>query len=212
MDSPTPPPARAAAEIVDPLPVEVPRPMVLMRLGYRHTSQVPDKTSQMINEVMDRGRKLLSPKAIYGVVQVSTSEAGVTEIADTIRTASGSLRERLGGCARAVVFAATVGPAVEAWGRGLMDSGEMTRGLLADAFASSAAIALGLEVEKIAGRRLAEEGLTATRRYAPGYGDWDLADQGPLLSLIDASRIGIALTEEHLMIPAKSITGIIGGR
>jgi len=212
MSTPTVPGARPAREIVDPLPIEVPRPMVLIRLGYRHTSQIPEKTSLMIDEVIGRGRALLSPKAIYGVVGVSTPDPGVTEIAGAIRSSSGSLRERLGGCARAVVFAATVGPGVEVWGRELMDSGEMTRGLLADAFASSAAITLGLEVEKIAGRRLAEEGLSATRRYAPGYGDWDLADQTPLLSLLDAGRIGITLTEDHLMIPTKSISGIIGGR
>ena len=88
----------------------------------------------------------------------------------------------------------------------------MTRGLLADAFASSAAIALGLEVEKLAARLLASENLVATRRFAPGYGDWSLADQAPLCALLDAARIGIALTEDFLMLPAKSITGVIGGR
>jgi cobalamin-dependent methionine synthase-like protein len=204
--------ARPAAEIVDPLPIEIPRPMVLLRLGYRRPAQVPEKTSRMIDEVMTQGRALLTPRAIYGLVEVVAPDPGVTEIAGAIRAKSGSLHERLDGCTRAVVFAATVGPAVESWGHELLESGEMTRGLLADAFASSAAITLGLEVEKIAGRRLAEEGLTATRRHAPGYGDWDLSDQTPLLSLLDAGRIGITLTEDHLMIPAKSISGIIGGR
>ena len=88
----------------------------------------------------------------------------------------------------------------------------MSRGLLADAFASSAAIALGLEVETIAARALGEEGLAATKRYAPGYGDWTLDSQGPLFALLDAPRIGITLTEDFLMIPAKSISGVIGGR
>ncbi len=88
----------------------------------------------------------------------------------------------------------------------------MTRGLLADAFASSAAIALGLEVETVAASLLAEEGLTATKRYAPGYGDWSLESQKPLHALLDAARIGITLTEDCLMLPAKSISGVIGGR
>ena len=88
----------------------------------------------------------------------------------------------------------------------------MTRGLLADAFASSAAIALGLEMETIAARDLAEERLAPTKRYAPGYGDWSLADQAPLCALLDTGRIGITLTEDFLMLPAKSISGVIGGR
>ncbi len=64
----------------------------------------------------------------------------------------------------------------------------------------------------MATRRFAAIHLAPTRRYAPGYGDWTLSDQAPLIALVDASRIGIILTEEHLMLPSKSISGVIGGR
>jgi Vitamin B12 dependent methionine synthase, activation domain len=216
MNSPTAPGPTVGgdpeARIIDPLPIEVARPMVLMRLGYRRPSQVPEKTSRIIDGVIEQARSLLAPKAIYRVVDVGQAEPGVIVIGGAIRSNSVSVNERLRDCRRAVIFAATVGPGVEAWGHNLMNSGELTRALLADAYASSAAIALGLEVETIAARCLAEERLEATKRYAPGYGDWELADQAPLLGLLDATRIGIALTEEYLMIPAKSISGVIGGR
>ena len=198
--------------VLDPLPIEVPRPMVLMRLGYRRPSQVPEKTTRLLDEVTLRARDLLAPKAIYGVAEVAAPEPGLLAIGGTLRTGSASVRERLRDCRRAVVFVATVGGAIEAWTHELMDRDELTRALLADAFASSAAIALGLELEQVAARRLSEEGLTATKRYAPGYGDWALHDQAPLLALLDARRIGVTLTEDHLMIPAKSISGVIGGR
>jgi hypothetical protein len=198
--------------VLDPLPITVARPLVLMRLGYRRPAQVPEKTSRMIGEVMEQGRDLLAPRAIYGEFQLSTTPPDRTEIGDAIRSSSRSLCERLAGCRTAVLFAATIGPALETWGSDLLRSEETTRALLVDAFASSAAIILGAEVEKVVERRLAEAGLTATKRYAPGYGDWALADQTPLLSLLDAGRIGIALTEDHLMIPVKSVSGIIGGR
>lgn len=199
-------------QIADPLPVTVPRPMVLMRLGYRRVAQVPEKTGLLIDEIMETGRALLQPRAIHGTFDAATPEPGVSLIAGTLRARSLSLHERLLGCRRAVLFAATIGPETDAWIRDLMDKGEMTRGLLADAFASSAAIALGLEVEKIAARVLAGEGLAPTRRHAPGYGDWALSDQAPLCGLVAGGRIGITLTEEFLMIPAKSISGVIGGR
>ena len=198
--------------IADPLPVTVPRPMVLMRLGYRRPAQVPGKTGLLIDEIMETGRTLLRPRAIYGAFDAATPEAGVSLLAGTIRAESRSLHERLLGCRRAVLFAATIGPEADAWIHDLMDRGEMTRGLLADAFASSAAIALGLEVEALAARALATEGLAPTKRHAPGYGDWTLGDQAPLHALLDAIRIGITLTDEFLMLPAKSITGVIGGR
>ena len=198
--------------IVDPLPVRVSRPMVLLRLGYRRPAQVPERTARLIDEIIEKGRGLLTSRSVYGLFDAVTPEPGVSLIGGTLRSTSRSLHERLAGCRRAVLFAATVGPGVENWARELMERGEMTRGLLADAFASSAAIALGLELETIAAQALSEEGLKPTRRYAPGYGDWSLADQAPLHHLLGAERIGIALTEDFLMLPAKSISGVIGGR
>ena len=202
----------APIQISDPLSVTVPRPMVLMRLGYRRPAQVPEKTGLLIDEIMEKGRALLRPRAIHGTFDASSPEPGMSVIGGVLRASSRSLHERLLGCRRAVLFAATIGPETDAWIHDLMDKGEMTRGLLADAFASSAAIALGLEVEKIAARVLAGEGLAPTRRYAPGYGDWALSDQAPLHELLGSGRISIALTEAFLMIPAKSISGVIGGR
>ncbi|PYT10828.1 MAG: hypothetical protein DMF51_17365 [Acidobacteria bacterium] len=198
--------------IVDPLPVQVSRPMVLLRLGYRRPAQVPEKVARLIDEIMEKGRGLLAPRSVYGLFDAITPEPGLSLIGGTLRSASQSLHDRLAGCRRAVLFAATVGPEVETWARDLMENGEMTRGLLADAFASSAAIALGLEMETIAARDLAGEKLVPTKRYAPGYGDWSLADQAPLCALLDTGRIGITLTEDFLMLPAKSISGVIGGR
>jgi cobalamin-dependent methionine synthase-like protein len=204
--------ATTPIHLVDPVAIEVGRPMILMRLGYRRPSQVPERTARLIDDVMKRGRSLLAPKAVYREITVGTAGPGAILFGETWKTESRSVHERFAACRLAVVFAATVGPAVESWGRDLSDSGEMTKGLLADAFGSSAATALGVALEQVVARRFAEKDLEATRRYAPGYGDWPLADQAPLFSLLDASRIGMTLTEDHLMIPAKSISGVIGGR
>lgn len=202
----------SSIRIADPLPVEVSRPMVLLRLGYRRPVQVPERTARLLDEITERGRALLRPRAIHGTFDASTPEAGVSVIGAALRAASRSLHERLHGCRRAVLFAATIGAEVEQWCHALSEEGQMTRALLADAYASSAAIALGLEVEALAASALAGEGLAPTRRYAPGYGDWSLGDQAPLHALLGASRIGIRLTDDFLMLPAKSISGVIGGR
>ena len=50
------------------------------------------------------------------------------------------------------------------------------------------------------------------RRRSPGYGKLSLSLQPTLLRLCCAGQyLGIALTETNLMIPAKSITAILGG-
>ena len=100
--------------IVDPVPLEVSRPMVLLRLGYRRPAQVPERTAQLIDEIMEKGRSRLRPRAIHGAFDASTPEPGISVIGGTLRASSRSLRERLHGCRRAVLFAATIGPEVEA--------------------------------------------------------------------------------------------------
>ncbi len=49
-----------------------------------------------------------------------------------------------------------------------------------------------------------------TLRFSPGYCYWSVRETEPLLSYIDAKRIGITLTEGGMMVPAKSICGMIG--
>jgi hypothetical protein len=186
--------------------------MVRLRLGYRRAAQVPPRTAALLEVISEQGRRLLAPRAVYARCPVTTTRDGVTAITGVLRAPSRSLAGCLRGCREAVLFAATIGPALDAWIAELSAAGEMTRSLLADAYASAAAIELGVEVETILGRQLEESGLTPGRRCAPGYGDWDLADQAPLLRHLDAARIGIALSEDAMMTPMKSISGVIGGR
>ncbi|HET8945692.1 MAG TPA: vitamin B12 dependent-methionine synthase activation domain-containing protein, partial [Candidatus Polarisedimenticolia bacterium] len=71
---------------------------------------------------------------------------------------------------------------------------------------------LGLLLEEEIARACAPLGLQATKRTAPGYGDFELEAQRPLVDLLDAAAIGITVTEDFLMLPAKSISGVLGGR
>jgi len=190
--------------------IDVGRPMVLLRLGYRRPSQVSERVSRLIDEVMEEGRGLLAAAAVDGLFDVETGD-GQTVIGGALRSASRSLYERMSGCRRAVLFAATIGQGIEDWLRGMLAADNLSRALLADAFASSAAIALGLEMERRAEALLRECGLAPTKRYAPGYGDWELSSQGPLLALLGSGRIGITLSEDFLMTPSKSVSGVIGG-
>ena len=202
----------ASPRLIDPLTIQVSRPLVLLRLGYRQAGQVPPKTSRLLDEVIGQSEPLLAPRAICAAFDVVLRGDGRIAIGGALESASRSLLERLEGCRRAVLFAATIGPTLEEWVQSLNTAGEMSRALLADAYASSAAIALGMAMESFAQDLFQDLDLQPTRRYAPGYGDWELSCQEPLLDLVGAGRIGIRLTEGFLMLPAKSISGVIGGR
>ena len=58
-----------------------------------------------------------------------------------------------------------------------------------------------------------EPGETLVARYSPGYGDFPLAAQGALVSLLDTPRkVGVSLTSTFLLTPSKSVTAVIGVR
>ena len=202
----------ADLHLLDPLPLQVSRPLVLLRLGYRSAAQVPEKTARRLDEVLGMAEPLLRPRAIWATFEVDRPDPDRVVLGGALRSASRSLNERLEGCGVAALFAATIGAALEDKVRELHESGDLSRALLADAYGSSAAIALGMAVEEVVSRKFKTIGLGAGKRYAPGYGDFELASQEALLRLVSAERIGIVLTEDSLMIPAKSISGVIGGR
>jgi hypothetical protein len=52
----------------------------------------------------------------------------------------------------------------------------------------------------------AREGLRASCRASPGYGDWDVREQESIFRLLPAERIGVRLTDSMMMVPRKSVS------
>lgn len=81
---------------------------------------------------------------------------------------------------------------------------------LLDAMASVFAEALADLLQERLGREAAERGWVTGWRFSPGYCDWALADNRELLAVLDAGRIGIRLTNGGMMVPEKSVSGVMG--
>jgi hypothetical protein len=57
---------------------------------------------------------------------------------------------------------------------------------------------------------MAGEGLLISNRYSPGYCNWPVFGQRELFGLLGNIPLPVALTESCLMLPIKSVSGIIG--
>jgi len=55
-----------------------------------------------------------------------------------------------------------------------------------------------------------EEGLLTTNRYSPGYCHWSVEEQQKLFLFFKDSPTGIRLNNSSLMLPIKSISGVVG--
>ena len=126
------------------------------------------------------------------------------------RTDSTDLKKNLEGCRSLVLFAATVGIAldrlIEKYSRLSPARAVLLQAVGAERI-ESLCDAFGQE---LAGRMEAE-GLSLRPRFSPGYGDFPLSMQTPIYDALDCPRkIGVSLNASLLMSPSKSVTAVIG--
>jgi hypothetical protein len=112
---------------------------------------------------------------------------------------------------QAVLFVCTAGEGITQWSKDLMAAGDMMKGYIVDSLGSAAVErAMDLITEEHLKPWAEKQGLGITNRYSPGYCNWATEEQHKLFSLLPGNFCGISLTPSALMIPTKSISGIIG--
>ncbi len=111
---------------------------------------------------------------------------------------------------RIALFIGTCGNKVEDYSRQLMKEGHALEGYIVDLIGSEIAENIAEYIHKEVENDMASQGLKITNRYSPGYCKWPVSDQQQLFRLLGESNCGVNLTDSSLMIPVKSVSGIIG--
>jgi len=125
--------------------------------------------------------------------------------------ASRSLASHLADCHAVYLACATIGVEFDALQRRTA-AVSASDAFVLQAIGAAAIEALMDDVE-VEIRRELLDGEALVSRYSPGYGDYPLAEQRRLLSLLDASRkAGVSLTDALVMVPSKSVSAVIGVR
>ena len=168
------------------------------RLGYRASPSEPT-----VSRIKDELISVCEVK--YGARLFDVEYAGDAADFGFVKIPSSALIKNLRSAPRAYIFAVTLGMGVDRLikEKALLSPSE---GFIADAVASALAeSACDLAEEKI------RAGATVRPRFSPGYADFSLEFQRPILSALDSEKkIGIALLDSGLMIPQKSITAVLG--
>ena len=79
-----------------------------------------------------------------------------------------------------------------------------------DAIGSGAAEKLAAIVEDEIRQKANAEDRVISRRFSPGYCDWNVSQQRVLFDMLGDDTAGVELTANMLMTPQKSVSGIIG--
>lgn len=147
-----------------------------------------------------------APKAIWKTIPLNHFPQGLA-LGD-MTLAGNDIQQHLRGCEVAVVMAATLSLTAEKALRQITAE-DMALALVADAVASAMVEMLCEDTEQEIRSKIPYPYITA--RFSPGYGDFPLQMQPLFLRLCDATRIlGITATPQHILIPQKSVTAILG--
>ena len=171
---------------------------VYEQMGY-HDAEPDAVTKAELTQIISEVSQWLRPQFSYFVVSVQP----------TFDMGNIILRQLRGSEAYAL-FICTAGVAYEAYQQRLKERGDMVRVFIADALGSVIAEKCADQMEKALQESIDKLGWKHTNRFSPGYCGWHVSQQQLLFPLFQGHTCGVRLTDSSLMVPIKSVSGIIG--
>jgi hypothetical protein len=167
-------------------------------MGY-HDAEPDEVTKAELTRIITEVSQWLRPRFSYFVVSVQPA----FDMGNII------LRQLRGSEAYAL-FVCTAGVEYEAYQQRLKEQGDMVRVFIADALGSVIAEKCADQMEIALQESIDKLGWKHTNRFSPGYCGWHVSQQQLLFPLFQGHTCGVMLTDTSLMVPIKSVSGIIG--
>ena len=167
-------------------------------MGYQ--SATPDKEVQReVQAILNDVQHWLHPRFCFFVCQ-ALPDFDMGKI----------ILHQLKGSEAYALFIATAGTEYESYLQRLKNEGDMVRVYIADALGSVIAEKTADMLETCLQESINKLGWHHTNRFSPGYCGWHVSQQQQLFPLFQGHTCGVRLTDSSLMLPIKSVSGIIG--
>lgn len=181
---------------------------VYLLMGYG--SHIPEEgIRQLVQNMADTLSCRITPHVGYILVNGEVTGRGELLLGNRLFNPGAIITHAMKGAERYAVFTATIGEEFDKFIRHLKDEDDMLSVFIADALGSVLAESVVSLLMKHLETMAAEEGMCISNNYSPGYCDWYLAEQKQLFSLFPENSTGITLTPSCLMLPVKSVSGIV---
>lgn len=168
------------------------------QMGYEQA--VPDEaTVKETDMIIAEAKGFLRPRFSF-FVQRELPDFAIGKI----------IERQLKGAEAYAFFICTAGVEYEAYQERLKKEGDMVRVFIADALGSVIAEKAADQMELSLQENIDKLGWHHTNRFSPGYCGWHVSQQQLLFPLFKGETCGVKLTESSLMLPIKSVSGIIG--
>lgn len=190
--------------------IDIDRQQVLSHIGYGDDYEPSARIKSLVNDYIENYHDLIAPSYSYEIKDIVSVQGEHVTIGDSIAFESKVIARLLERCEKVAIFALTIGNHLEDMVSYLAENGLVLQATVLDAIGSGAAEKLAAYVEDRIRRMANTEGLITGRRFSPGYCDWEVSQQKMVFHALNGNSAGIRLTESLLMVPRKSVSGIIG--
>jgi hypothetical protein len=200
----------ASSEPVSPYDIPISAERILKILGVPADAVEP-YLAELITRLTKECREKATPCFSVGLSDNNILNTGESlqignEILLTDRIIASSLRK----CDSIAIFIASCGDKPELFSKKLLQEGNSLEGYIVDIIASEMADGIAECLHRKLENSVAMDNLKVTNRFSPGYCKWPVNEQHKIFSLMAGNTSGVSLTASSLMIPIKSVSGIIG--
>lgn len=184
---------------------------IAISIGYKD-GQLPAHFEEMISNILNKLNDNIVLQAGYTIKELSYSKEfpnaliidGEKFITDRI------VASQIKKSSYIALFICSIGSQMEEWSKQETKLGDMVSSYLIDTVASEAVEALADLLHDHIKLIANQNNWNITNRYSPGYCNWSVSDQHKLFKFFPDNFCGVKLTASSLMLPVKSISGIIG--
>ena len=188
-------------EIIDKIPVSLYPAEITLKLRFD-----PVRAGfESLDELIGLAQGLIRPRAVYEVAYVGAKGEETVEVASTTFE-SHILRNNLDRANKVFPYIITVGPELE---RAASAQSDLLKQYYLEEMAN---MALESAADWLGDRLEARYGVTGLANMSPGsLEDWPITEQAKLFSIFGDTEkaVGVRLTDSMLMLPRKSISGIL---
>ncbi|MFQ5826043.1 MAG: vitamin B12 dependent-methionine synthase activation domain-containing protein [Dehalococcoidia bacterium] len=189
--------------------IQIDREEVLRYLGYQAGHKVPARILSLVDRHIQNASQLIEPQHSFVIRNTEGVEGDKVFFGD-VTFESRIIAQLMQRCQKAAVFAVTIGGSLEGQVRQLADEGRVLEAAIMDAVGSDAAEKAATAVQGRVREIANAQGLGISSRFSPGYCDWDIGQQTMVFHAMNGRSAGIRLTDSCLMVPRKSVSGVIG--
>jgi len=189
--------------------IEIDKKEVLRYLGGTAKNN-DEETDRLIDEIIEEIKKISVPKSQFRIFNIRKNQNNIQILNSILILKGKDIIKHLIHSKKVAIMAVTLGIQVDKRIK-YYSNIDLTKAVILDACATTYIEAISDNLESEIKEIANQSNCNLTYRFSPGYGDFSLVVQDNILKVLNSPRtMGLTVSNEHILIPSKSVTAIIG--